>query len=115
VICPTQRAFQADLVRHVAQLEAVIVPGRGAPALAAARGLSGREILRDTMRAAFVHTRDDPLFRVLMSFYAHVGHPERSMHDGGWLGDPFGEPDWDLATRVMVLVVEAMTMPAEPT
>jgi hypothetical protein len=164
-IWPTQRAFQADLVRYVAQLESVIVPGRGAPAEAAARGLTTREILRDNLHEALEYVRDDPLHRLLLGFYAHSHHPEvgealtnncrsvhagaielwrelfdvcnlqmrppytldalattvtaliegfaqRWMHDPTGLVDPLAEPDWNLATRAMVLLTEAMTMPA---
>lgn len=69
---PNQPDFQVDLLLHVAELQAQLVPGLDATVHrfreAAAGAVPLEQVLRELVEQVYRHYRDDPLFRVELSF-----------------------------------------------
>lgn len=69
---PTQPDFQADLLLHVADLQAVLVPGLAVSVAwfreAAAQGIPLEVVLARLSEEVHRHYREDPLFRVELGF-----------------------------------------------
>jgi hypothetical protein len=78
-VWPTQAEFQAELLFHIAELDAVLVPGREneaeSAAVYAAAGKPVGEALCATIERAFAYTRDNPVYYVFLSFYIRSGNP----------------------------------------
>ncbi len=78
-IWSTQAEFQADLLVHLAEEFAVLVPGLPESLdrfrVAAAGNVPVTEMVRQVLSENQEHLRRTPLFRVILSFYASAGHP----------------------------------------
>jgi hypothetical protein len=75
----TQADFQADLLFHLAERQATLVPGLAESIrrfdAAAAHGVPLEEVLCRTMDEVHRHYREDPLFRVELSFLVGACNP----------------------------------------
>jgi hypothetical protein len=75
----SQAEFQADLLVYLAEKFANLVPG--APETrrrfqdAAARGVPATETVRQVLGENHEHMRADPLFRIILTFYASATNP----------------------------------------
>ena len=74
-IWPTQSDFQADVVLHIASLETEVVPTMDTTAAMIERGITGHELLRQTLTEAWQFTRDDRVFRILLACYTRAANP----------------------------------------
>jgi len=78
-IWSTQSEFQADLLVHLAEEFAVLVPGvpesLGRFQQAAAQDVPVTEMVRQVLRENHEYTRGQPLFRVILTFYASAANP----------------------------------------
>ena len=74
-IWPTQSDFQAELVLRIASLETDVVPTSDTRAAMIERGITGSELLRQTLTAAWEFTRDDPNFRIMLACYTRTANP----------------------------------------
>ena len=78
-IWPTQSEFQADLLVHLAEKFAVLVPGVPESLdrfqQAAAQDVPVTEIVRQVLGENHEYTRSQPLFRVILTFYASAANP----------------------------------------
>jgi hypothetical protein len=167
-IWSTQADFQADLLVHLAERFAVLVPGVQESidrfGAAVAEGVPVTEMVRQVLGENHRFTRSHPLFRVILTFYASAANPrvrealERldaaftGAADTAWqgmldayglrmrppyqvrhltvsiaallngfhiysivrpesLGDPEGDPRWNLVTRTAVALFEQLTEP----
>jgi hypothetical protein len=167
-IWSTQADFQADLLVHLAEKHAVLVPGVQESldrfGAAVAEGVPVAEMVRQVLSENHRFTRSHPLFRVILTFYASAANPrvrealerldERftAAADAAWqglldayrlrmrppyevrhltvsiaallngfhifsivrpesLGDPAGDPRWNLVTRTAVALFEQLTEP----
>jgi len=167
-IWSTQADFQADLLVHLAERFAVLVPGVQESidrfGAAVAEGVPVTEMVRQVLGENHRFTRSHPLFRVILTFYASAANPrvrealERldeaftGAADTAWqglldayglrmrppyqvrqltvsiaallngfhiysivrpesLGDPAGDPHWNLVTRTAVTLFEQLTEP----
>jgi hypothetical protein len=75
-IWPTQPDFQRELLLHLAQLGAEVVPAIDTTSEQIAGGLTGEELLHTTLRLAWEDTRSDPIFRALLAAYPHIANEE---------------------------------------
>jgi len=165
-IWSTQADFQADLLVHLADSFSVLVPGVPESldrfAAAVADGVPVTEMVRQVLGENHEYTRANPLFRVILTFYASAANPrvrqalERldegftAAADTAWqglldayrlrmrppyqlrhltasmaallngfhiysivrpdaLGDPAGDPQWNLVTRTAVALFDQLT------
>ena len=98
----TQADFQTDLLFHIAELDAALVPGPEESAQSAAAHLeAGRpadEALRLTIDRAFAHTRDNPVYYVFLSFYIRSGNPRvrQALHRSYASFAPAAHQAWQL-------------------
>jgi hypothetical protein len=78
-IWSTQADFQADLLVHLAEQFAVLVPGVRESVdrfgAAAAEGVPATEMVRQVLRENHEYTRSHPMFRVILTFYASAANP----------------------------------------
>lgn len=75
-VWPTQTDFQNDLLLHLAYLSAEVVPTIATTAAQIESGLVGEELLYATLRTAWEHTRNDPLFRAMLGAYPYIANEE---------------------------------------
>lgn len=78
-VWPTQAEFQADLLFHIAELDAALVPDLDqSAAVVSAGSAAGRppgEALVEVIERAFGYTRQNPVFFLFLSFYVRSGSP----------------------------------------
>jgi len=78
-IWSTQADFQADLLVHLAERFSALVPGVPESldrfAAAAAQGVPATEMVRQVLGENHEYTRNNPLFRVILTFYASAANP----------------------------------------
>lgn len=78
-IWSTQSEFQADLLVHLAETFAVLVPGVPESLdrfrQAVEQGVPVTEMVRQVLGENHQYTRNQPLFRVILTFYASAAHP----------------------------------------
>jgi hypothetical protein len=78
-IWPSQADFQAELLFHIAERQATLVPGLATSILrfnqAAAEQVPLADVLLDTMEEVHRHYCEDPLFRVELSFMISAVDP----------------------------------------
>jgi hypothetical protein len=78
-IWSTQAEFQADLLVHLAEEFAVLVPGVPESLdrfhQAVAQGVPVTEMVRQVLGENHEYTRSQPLFRVILTFYASAANP----------------------------------------
>jgi len=76
---PTQAEFQIDLLFHIAELQATLVPGLAESVVRFEAGesenLPVETVLMRLMEEVHRHYREDPLFRVELSFLLSAGDP----------------------------------------
>jgi hypothetical protein len=76
---PTQAEFQIDLLFHIAELQATLVPGLAESVVrfeaAESENLPVETVLMRLMEEVHRHYREDPLFRVELSFLLSAGDP----------------------------------------
>jgi len=76
---PTQAEFQIDLLFHIAELQATLVPGLAESVVrfeaAESEDLPVETVLMRLMEEVHRHYREDPLFRVELSFLLSAGDP----------------------------------------
>jgi AcrR family transcriptional regulator len=76
---PTQADFQIDLLFHIADLQATLVPGLAESVVqfrdAESEDLPLETVLMRLMEEVHRHYREDPLFRVELSFLLGAGDP----------------------------------------
>ena len=77
-VWPTQAEFQADLMFHIAELDAIFEPVIDEVRQIAASGIAAGEPLSHTLAAmverSFEHTRFSPVYYVSLCFYLHSGN-----------------------------------------
>jgi hypothetical protein len=75
---PVQAEFQAELLFHIAELQATLVPGLTDSTIRFKEGITAGvsipELLRSILDQTHRNTRSDPIFRVVLSFYASAGN-----------------------------------------
>ena len=168
-VWPTQAEFQADLLFHIAELDAAFGPAIAEVTGIVRDGVAGGKPLPDVLAAmieqSFRHTRDSAIFYASLGFYPRsgnervrqvLGHGDeeflaairpvwQALLDGyglrvrapytldhlaisvgvtiegcalqwkrrpEWTGDPLGEADWSLPTRLAEMIFGQMTEPA---
>jgi hypothetical protein len=77
-VWPTQAEFQADLLFHIAELDAAFRPAIEEVTAIVAAAVAGRQPLQATLaamiEASFSHTRDSAVFYVSLGFYLRSGN-----------------------------------------
>jgi hypothetical protein len=77
-VWPSQAEFQADLLFHIAELHAALVPGVPESIQifrdAVAAGVPVEEVVRRVLDQNHRYMRENPIFRVVLSFYPSAGN-----------------------------------------
>jgi hypothetical protein len=110
---PTQAEFQSELLFHIAELDAVLVPDReDVTESAAAYATAGKpvgEALHATIERAFAYTRENPVYYVFLSFYIRSGNPRvrQALHQSYASFAPAAREAWQAMLDAYQLKIRA--------